>query len=196
MQLRLHVVPTFGTRRLARITTAQVREWNARLRGPDGPGPSTAAKCYRLLRSILTTAVEDGLIPANPCTIKGAGVEPADERAIPTVAQVHDLVGHLPPRMRCVALLAAFVGLRRGEILGLRRGDVDLDRREISIVRQRQIDRHGNHLVGPPKSEAGRRVLDIPKSLIADLRIHLDDYAQPGDDGYVFTGQKGVVRTG
>jgi hypothetical protein len=69
MQLRLHVVPTFGTSRLARITTAQVRDWNARLRAPEGPGASTAAKCYRLLRSILTTAVEDGLIPANPCTI-------------------------------------------------------------------------------------------------------------------------------
>lgn len=191
MQLRLHIVPTFGTSRLARITTAQVRDWNARLRGPEGPGASTAAKCYRLLRSILTTAVEDGLIPANPCTIKGAGVEPADERPIPTVAQVHDLVEHLPERMRCVALLAAFVGLRRGEILGLRRGDVDLDRREIAIVRQRQLDRNGNHLVGPPKSDAGRRVLTIPAVLVADLRGHLDAFAQPGDDGYVFTGQKG-----
>jgi integrase len=191
MQLRLHIAPTFGTSRLARITTAQVRNWNARLRGPDGPGASTAAKCYRLVRSILTTAVEDGLIPANPCTIKGAGVEPADERPIPTVAQVHDLVEQLPERMRCVALLAAFVGLRRGEILGLRRGDVDLDRREIAIVRQRQLDRHGNHLVGPPKSDAGRRVLTIPAALVGDLRDHLGAFAQPGDDGYVFTGQKG-----
>jgi integrase len=191
MQLRLHIVPTFGTTRLARITTAQVRDWNARLRGPDGPGASTAAKCYRLLRSILTTAVEDGLIPANPCTVKGAGVEPGDERPIPSVAQVHDLVEQLPERMRCVVLLAAFVGLRRGEILGLRRGDVDLDRGEIAIVRQRQLDRYGAHLVGPPKSDAGRRVLAIPAALVADLRGHLEAFAQPGDDGYVFTGQKG-----
>lgn len=135
--------------------------------------------------------MEDGLSPANPCIIKGAGVEPADERPIPTVAQVHDLVEQLPERMRCVALLAAFVGLRRGEILGLRRGDVDLGRREIAIVRQRQLDRHGNHLVGPPKSDAGRRVLTIPAALVADLRGHLDAFVQPGDDGYVFTGQKG-----
>ena len=191
MHLRLHIVPTFGNSRLARITTAQVRDWNARLRGPDGPGASTAAKCYRLLRSILTTAVEDGLIPANPCTIKGAGIEPADERPVPTVDQVHDLVGLLPERMRCAALLAAFIGLRRGEILGLRRGDVDLDRCEIAILRQRQIDRHGAHLVGPPKSDAGRRVLAIPEALATDLRDHLDAFAQPGDGGYVFTGQKG-----
>lgn len=191
MQLRLHILPAFGSARLARITTGQVREWSARLRSTDGPGASTAAKCYRLLRSILTTAVEDGLIVTNPCTIKGAGVEPADERPIPTVAQVHDLVEQLPARLRCVALLAAFVGLRRGEILGLRRGDVDLDRCEIAIVRQRQLDRHGNHLVGPPKSDAGRRVLAIPEVLVGDLRTHLDAYGQPGGDGYVFTGQKG-----
>src|SRR5690606_7350667 len=127
----------------------------------------------------------------NPCTIKGAGVEPADERPIPTVDQVHELVEQLPERMRCVALLAAFVGLRRGEILGLRRGDIDLDRREIAIVRQRQLDRHGAHLVGPPKSDAGRRVLAIPAALVTDLRGHLEAFAQPGDDGYVFTGQKG-----
>ena len=50
-----------------------------------GPGPSTVAKCYRLLRAILNTAVEDRHLVANPCTIKGAGVEPCDERAIPTV---------------------------------------------------------------------------------------------------------------
>lgn len=194
-QLRLHILPTFGDTRLARITTAQVRDWSARLRSTDGPGASTAAKCYRLLRSILTTAVEDGLIVTNPCTIKGAGVEPADERPIPTVAQVHDLVEQLPARLRCVALLAAFVGLRRGEILGLRRGDVDLDRCEIAIVRQRQLDRHGNHLVGPPKSDAGRRVLAIPEVLVDDLRGHLDAHGQPGDDGYVFTGQKGGPLT-
>jgi len=190
-QLRLHILPSFGPTRLARITTAGVRDWNAQLRGPDGPGASTAAKCYRLLRAILTTAVEDGLIPANPCTIKGAGVEPADERPIPTVAQVHDLVEQLPARTRGVALLAAFVGLRRGEIFGLRRGDLDLDRFEIVISRQRQLDRHGVHLVGPPKSDAGRRLLSLPEVLVADLRAHLDAYAQPGDDGYVFTGDKG-----
>ena len=190
-QLRLHILPNLGSLRLAKLTTAMVRAWNAELRGSGGPGASTSAKCYRLLRSILTTAVEDGLITANPCTIKGAGIEPADERAIPTVDQVHDLVGLLPERMRCVALLAAFIGLRRGEILGLRRGDIDLDRCEIAILRQRQIDRHGAHLVGPPKSDAGRRVLAIPAALVADLGNHLDVFAQPGDDGYVFTGQKG-----
>ncbi len=190
-QLRLHILPALGSIRLARLTTAKVRAWYADLRGPDGPGASTAAKCYRLLRSILTTAVEDGLIPANPCTIKGAGVEPADERPIPSVDQAHQLAAAIHPRMRCAVLLAAFVGLRKGELLGLRRGDVDLDGHEIAIAQQRQLDRSGTHLVGPPKTDAGRRTLAIPATLVDELRDHLDSYAQPGADGYVFTGHKG-----
>ncbi|MBK5223179.1 MAG: site-specific integrase [Acidimicrobiia bacterium] len=190
-QLRLHIVPVLGPSRLARISTAKVRAWYVDLRGPDGPGASTAAKCYRLLRSILTTAVEDGLIPSNPCTIKGAGIEPAEERPIPTVTQAQQLAEAIHLRMRCAVLLAAFVGLRKGELLGLRRSDVDLDRNEITIAQQRQLDRHGNHLVGPPKTDAGRRTLAVPAALADDLRAYLDGYAQPGADGYVFTGEKG-----
>ncbi len=72
-QLRLHILPTLGQTRLARITSAAIRSWYADLRGPDGPGASTAAKCYRLLRSILNTAVEDGMIAVNPCKPQGSG---------------------------------------------------------------------------------------------------------------------------
>jgi integrase len=190
-QLRLHVLPCLGTVRLAKLTTPAVRDWYAELRGPDGPGASTAAKCYRLLRSILTTAVEDGLIPANPCTIKGAGTERAPERPIPTVAQVHALADAIDPRMRCLVLLAAFVGLRKGELLGLRRQDIDLETREITIAQQRQVDRQGRDLVGPPKTDAGLRTLAIPAVLAAELESQLDSRAQEDEDGYVFTGVKG-----
>ncbi|HZJ27298.1 MAG TPA: site-specific integrase, partial [Acidimicrobiia bacterium] len=176
-QLRLHILPVLGATRLARITTACVRVWYSDLRGPEGPGASTAAKCYRLLRSILATAVEDGLIPANPCTIKGAGVERADERPIPTVAEARLLADVIDPRMRCLVLLAAFVGLRKGELLGLRRRDVDLEHRTITVAQQRQVDRRGHDLVGAPKTDAGRRTVALPATLVNDLALHLDKYA-------------------
>jgi len=190
-QLRLHIVPTLGPIRIAKLTTPKVRHWYTDLRGPNGPGASSAAKCYRLLRSILGTAVEDGLIPANPCTIKGAGVEHAAERAIPTVAQAHQLADAIEPRLRCLVLIAAFVGLRKSELLGLRRRDIDIEQLTISVAQQRQVDRNGRHLVGPPKTDAGCRTVAIPATLAARLKQHLETYSQPGDDGYVFTGQKG-----
>jgi hypothetical protein len=61
------------------------------------PGPTTVAKCYRLLRAILGTAVEDGLIPKNPCAIKDAGVEHYDERPVATVEQVFALADAIDP---------------------------------------------------------------------------------------------------
>jgi hypothetical protein len=65
--LRRHINPRFRTVAVADITTPAVRAWYSDLRD-CGPGGSTTAKYYRLLRSILSTAVEDGLIPANrPC---------------------------------------------------------------------------------------------------------------------------------
>ncbi|HXH59117.1 site-specific integrase [Iamia sp.] len=190
-QLDRHILPALGDVALDRLSTATVRTWTAHLRGPAGPGASTAAKCYRLLRSIMATAVEDGLALTNPCTIKGAGVEPADERPIPTVEQVHALAATIHPRFRCVVLAAAFVGLRKGEILGLRRRDVDLDQATLTVAQQRQLDTTGAHLVGPPKTDAGRRAISLPGALLDDLRHHLDIYAQPSADGYVFTGHKG-----
>lgn len=82
----------------------------------------------------------------------------------------------------------------KGELLGLRRCDVDLDTREVTVVQQRQLDCHGGHLVGPRKSDAGRRTVTVPAAVIDDLRQHLTTYAQPDPEGYVFTGHKGARR--
>lgn len=62
--LRLHILPTLGPVPLGRLTTATVRSWHAALLA-RGPGTASVAKCYRLLRTILGTAVEEGVIVAN-----------------------------------------------------------------------------------------------------------------------------------
>lgn len=149
------------------------------------------AKCYRLLRTILNTAVEDGLIVANPCAIKGAGVEPADERPLPTLAQVYELAATVQPQFRALVLLAAFGGMRRGELLALTRRDVDLLHRTVTVRLQRQETKGGDHLVGPPKTDAGRRTLVLPTSLIPDIEAHLDAWVAPEPDAPIFAGTRG-----
>jgi hypothetical protein len=71
--LRHHILPTLGTTTLATLTPRSIRAWHTRLGNKPKPGPVTVAKAYRLLRTILNTAVEDGAITRNPCVIKGAG---------------------------------------------------------------------------------------------------------------------------
>jgi integrase len=94
-----HINPHMGGVPLGRLTTPMIREWRAKLlRG--GVSVSMAAKAYRLLRSILTTAVEeDKILPRNPCRVRGAGTELTPERPVLTVAQVFELaelVGRRP----------------------------------------------------------------------------------------------------
>lgn len=188
--LRLHILPTLGAVPLGRLTTATVRRWYASLLA-DGPGRSTVAKCYRLLRAMLNTAVEDRHLVVNPCAIKGAGIEPCEERKIPSVAQVLALADAITPRFRALVLLAAFGGLRRGELLGLRRSDLNLLHRTLDVRVQRQQSRTGAALVGPPKTAAGRRSLSIPLELIPELEVHLSSWSGSGPDGLVFVGEKG-----
>lgn len=187
-ELRLHILPAVGDLPLARLKTPTIRSWYSSMLA-DGPRASTAAKCYRLLRAILNTAVEDGLLAVNPCTIKGGGVERAGERVIPTVEQVYALAD--APRFRALVLLAALAGLRRGELLGLTRSHVDLLHRSVTVEVQRQQSARGENLVSPPKTDAGRRTVVLPAGVIPDVTRHLEQFAAPGPDGLVFVGEKG-----
>lgn len=188
--LRLHILPVLGPLPLARLTTAAIRSWHSALLA-DGCGSALAAKCYRLLRSILGTAVEDGLVAANPCTIKGAGVERADERYLPTLDEVYALASTVQPQFRAMVLLAALGGLRRGELLALGRRDVDLLNRTVEVRLQRLETKSGYHYIGPPKTEAGRRKLALPRSLVPELEAHLAHWAEPGPGGLLFPGAHG-----
>ena len=189
-QLRLHILPTLGRAPVAKLRPATVRSWYTAL-VDHGPGAVTAAKCYRLLRAILNTAVEDGLIAVNPCTIRGAGAERSPERVIPTIAQVVELADTVDRRYRALVLLAAYGGLRRGELFGLRRRHVDLARGRVTVEAQRQQLAHGELIVGPPKSDAGRRTVALPPQAIFALQSHLDHWTGPAADDWVFTGAKG-----
>ena len=194
--LRRHILPSLGDVPLGRLTTTAVRRWHADLVS-RGPGLSTAAKCYRLLRAILNTAVEDHHLVANPCTIRGAGTESAPERPVPTIGQVYELADAIAPRYRALVLLAALGGLRRGELLALTRQDVDLLHRTVTIRVQRQEGRSGEMVIGPPKTAAGRRTLALPTELLPDLEHHLATWAEPGSLGLVFVGELGAaVRPG
>lgn len=73
--LRLkHLTRVIGDIPIADIKPAHVRRWRKELLD-TGTSPVTAAKAYRLLRAILTTAADDGAIHRNPCRIKGGGSE-------------------------------------------------------------------------------------------------------------------------
>ena len=94
-------------------------------------------------------------------------------------------------RYRALVLLATFASLRWGEVIALRRCDLDLDRRTVR-VRAAYVERStGEMLLGPPKSRAGRRVVGIPDVIIPALREHLAAFVRDEPGALVFPGQQG-----
>ncbi len=182
------ILPTFENTPVAAITPTLVRDWHA---GLDRSTPTMRAHAYSLLRTILNTAVADELIPATPCRIRGAGqVQRARTIRPATLPELEDLTAAMPERLRALVLLAAWLGLRFGELAELRRKDIDMTNL-IVHVRRGVVRVDGHTIIGTPKSTAGIRDVAVPPHLEPILRQHLADHAQPGRDGLLFPGALG-----
>ncbi|MYW74193.1 tyrosine-type recombinase/integrase [Pseudonocardia sp. SID8383] len=189
---RHHVDPFLGSIELAELTTGVVRTWRSNLLG-NGRSEDRTAKAYRLVRAIMNTAVDDGRVKRNPCRIKGAGEHRTAERPTATVRQVFDLADRMPGRFRALVLAAAFTSLRWGELVGLRRCDVDLSTGTVHVRRRLAQLSRGGLQAGPPKSAAGVRNVVVPPFLVEVLRDHLAEYSGSGPEGLIFCGQKGAM---
>jgi len=121
--LESHIMPSLGNATLIGLAPSKIRSWHASLARDH---PSTAAKAYRLLSAILRTAVTDGLLVSSLCKVAGGGVERPAERPVATVREVEALEAAMPEHLRLIVLLATWCQLRRAELLGLRRKDIDL----------------------------------------------------------------------
>jgi integrase len=184
--LRRFLLPAFATTSLGKLDPLTVRTWLAGLHQAGEVTPTTIAKAYRLLRRILNVAVEAGYLPRNPCVIKGAGIERPREMRHVSIPQLMAIANVVPGRYRALILVAGFGGLRWAELVGLRRRHVDLAGARLHVVEQ-AAEVKGKIIVGPPKTEAGRRVVTLPAVALEALAEHLGRYAMPGPDGLVFT---------
>jgi integrase len=188
-----HLLPTFGTAKLRRISAEQVRKWYA---DTARSSADQAAKSYRLLRAIMATALQDDRIGRNPCRIRGAGMERAAERPMVATSVVLDLADAIDPKLRAFVLLAGFGGLRTGELLGLQRADVDPLHGLVHVRRQvhevsGKTREASTRVVTGPKSEAGLRSVAIPRTVMDELADHLATYTAAAPDAPVFPSKRG-----
>ena len=201
----LHIDPRIGSLMIGDVSPAAVREWYAELgqhlrvllaeRGRkagtiDQAGSATLAHAYRLPKAVMNTALEDELIPGNPCRIKGASTYRHAERPTLGIDEIEELAQHVPDRYKATVYLLAWAGIRLGEATELRRKDLDLKHSQIRVQRAvYPID--GECLVQTPKSNAGVRTIVLPEFATEALREHLRDYALLGPDGLVFPTRAG-----
>jgi len=223
--LRTCVSPTLGRAAVASLSPAAVRRWHHQLgerlasdaerrrvdllaRGRQGSAASVRdggvrqAQAYRLLRSAMTTAVGEGLLRANPCTIRGGAIprravgrsRPINERLL-SPSQVAAAAAAMPARYRALVVMAAWSGLRQGELLALTRADLDLDAIPARVAVRKAVRRTdtGQVRVDVPKTGSSVRVVTMPDPLTVVMREHLEQFVADQPEASVFATGTGSV---
>lgn len=167
--VRLYLVPMIGAKRLESLGVADVRRFLAHLEKKTTA--ATAKESHRVLRTALTAACREELIARNVAGL----VEPPRAKTRELNPWTLDETLDFLAAARKDPLYAAFVlaitmGLRRGEIVGLRWVDVDLENR-VLYVRQQTQRRRGVLYDDDPKGRR-RRAVPLPAMCIAPLRWH------------------------
>ena len=168
-QLELYILPALGKRSLTSIKPDTVREWYA-----VQERPTAKAHAYALLKAIMATAMTEDppLIDANPCRIRGGSATRRRRAIAPaTVEELDVILDNMPERFRAMVVLAAWCGLRFGELAELRRVDID---GPVVHVSRAVVRLPGTLEVGTPKSAAGIRSVAMPPHIVGDVRAHLD----------------------
>jgi integrase len=225
--VRLHLVPGLGRKRLAKLTAQDVRVFLTRLRrecqccknGWDAQrkepqccarkgsqccqstlSPRMVQFVHAVLRNALECAVREEVIPRNaarlvkiaaPQYVVNRGLTAPQAQAVLQAAQTQ--------RLGALYVLALFLGLRRGELLGLRWEDVDLDGGKLEVVHNLQRVGGALQLV-PPKTEGSRRTVPLPSACVEALREHKrrqfrersDAWPDWEDHGLVFPSRRGT----
>lgn len=177
------ILPFLGQHQVGQLAPSVVRDWYSKL---DADKPRQRAHAYALLRTICTTAVDDELLSANPCRIRGAGqAKRASETEPATLDELALIVAEMPGRLRLMVLLAAWCAMRYGELAELRRNDLDTGKGVVRI-RRAVVWVNGAAVVGDPKSEAGKRDVTIPPHVMPAVTEHLAAMGTRDSDALLF----------
>jgi integrase len=177
--IRLHVLPTLGGARLARIQRRDVQRLADDLLA-SGADPSTIRNALKPLQVIYRRAIEDGDLAVNPCERLRLPAARGRRERIASPSEAAALIAALRPEDRALWGCAFYAGLRRGELRALVWDDVELADGLIRI--KRSMNSYGDG--GEPKSRAGRRGVPI----VAALRDLLVEHklVTRRDEGFVF----------
>jgi integrase len=186
------ILPQLGDETMQAITPADIRAWWVAL-SAEKKTPTRNTHAYQILKTIFNTARDDKAVAENPCQIKSAA-KPPKPRAVQALstAELTKVAESAPESYRVAVFIAAWCGLRSGELFELRRKDIHASGDKIVIKIRRQATRVGNQLlVMPPKSDAGIRDIAVPPHVATMLRDHMKKHTGVGPESYVFTTTRG-----
>ena len=206
--IHAQIHPHLGSTLLQKLKPADIAAWHGTLlsRGAVNGGPlsaRTVGHAHRVLHKALSDGVRQEIVSRNVAAV----IPPPKVQDVEMVALTADQVRAVVAALResaiyphVVVLLAT--GLRRGELMGLRWGDVDLEAGTLRI--ERAVEKTAKGLrVKAPKTANGRRTIRLPAAAVDVLRQHRKQQLEQRlvlglgklpDDAYVFGDEAGAVR--
>jgi integrase len=184
--VRTYLQPEFGRHKIGAVTHEVVQRYVTRLAADRALAPGTVRNVYAVLRTACAKGARMGMIKVNPCTAIDLPRARRQEMLFLTAAEVHAVAEAIDAQYRVLVYVAAYTGLRAGELAGLQRQDVDL-LRGVLHVRRALKDVNGRLELGPTKTHAQRTVA-LPGFLKTMLAEHLAHTSGgTGPDSNVFT---------
>ena len=198
--IRLHIIPRIGSKKLVRLTVRDVRLMIDNVRD-SGMSPRMVQWIHSTLRSALQHAFSEELVTRN--VAKSVRVEQPENitviepfTSIEAHTFLHKVQGH---RLYALWVIMLMLGLRRSEVCGLHWLDVDLDNGTLRVSRGLQRV-NGSLRELPPKTRRSRRTIPLPLLCVQVLREHRERQAKErvdarrgwADTPYVFTSTVGT----
>jgi integrase len=178
MNVEKHLVPWLGAIELQRLSPTQLNAFyrelltKGRRNAAGGLAPKTVRYIHSILHRALRDAVRWGYVVRNVADAADPPKAKTPEMRVWTPAQLRAFLDHVQDdRLYAAWLLAATTGMRRGEILGLRWRDLDLDAGRVAVRRPRILVDYQVQ-VSEPKTAKGRRSLALDPMTVVALRAH------------------------
>lgn len=173
-----HIVPLIGAVRLRDLTPEILDDWIVDLNGaPEGEKPRLGATSTRLVRKVLSMALEEavqrGRLGRNPVALtQPPRAKRATARKSWTVEEAKTfLAANRKHRLYALFHLGLVTGLRRGELLGLRWSDLDVEHGTVEVAQQLAVVR-GRPVMKDLKTESSDRILAIGQRAVEVLEEH------------------------
>ena len=188
---RIHIVPLLGDKKLLALTPNDVDSLRDTVLAREGVGPTTAHHVHMTLSAALHDALRRGLVHSVVTTATRAVRRDNPEMITLSDEEVDRLLAAATgDRMASLYVVAAKLGLRQGELLGLRWKDVNLDGDgSIRVVGTARRDIDGVVSIGDPKTQNGNRLLTpLPESVREALKAtpRVDELVWPGPNGGIW----------
>jgi integrase len=181
--LRLYVLPHLGDRPLRTLRRIDFEEWLGELRNA-GYSNSTIHGARTVAGMILTSALDARIVLSNPLAGLRLPMTSSKTRHALTVEQVEAIAETVDPWWRIYVLVLAYCGLRPGEAVALQRRDLD-DLGRLTI--ERGISEHRGRLIEQDTKTHRARIVQVPASVLRELREHLGAHVGPDPESPIFT---------